>query len=146
MNDIIPFQPLDLPPDIQIVIAPDFPYYIFHKLNPSYYFRIYIEEIIDNVKNIPQIIGRAFKCDKNGKTEKNKDSEIIPPFQQNSSIINVNTFIWSLSDIPYSQRHIKKEVIERLRGITINDKLIELNELIIKVTKSHKSTTEDDEI
>jgi len=146
MNDIIPFQPLDLPADIQIVTAPDFPYYIFHKLNPSYYFKIYIEEIIDTTRNMPKTVIRAFKCDKNGKTEKNKDNEIIPPLQQNSSIINVNTFIWYMSDIPYSHRYIKNEIIERLRGITSNDKLSEINDLIIKTTTSHKSNTEDDEI
>ena len=75
MNDIIPFQPLDLPNDIQIVSAPDFPYYIFHKISPSYYFRIYIDEIKDNEQNIQKTIVRAFKCDKNGKTDKNKESE-----------------------------------------------------------------------
>jgi hypothetical protein len=135
MNDIIPFQPLDLPSDIQIVTSPDFPYYIFHKLNPSYYFRIYIEEIVDK----QQTVIRAFKCDKNGK---NKDSEIILPIPQNNSIINVNTFIWYLSDISYSQRYIKKEVIERLRGVITNDKLIEINDLIKNATKN----TEDNEI
>jgi hypothetical protein len=146
MNDIIPFQPLDLPSDIHIVIAPDFPYYIFHKINPSYYFRVYIEEIIEPSQNVPKTIIRAFKCDKNGKTDKNKDTEIIPSSKQNNSILNLNTFIWSISDIPYSHRYIKKEVIERLRGITTNDKLIEINELIIKATKIHKSNTDDDEI
>lgn len=146
MNDIIPFQPLDLPADIQIVISPDFQYYIFHKSNPSYYFRIYIEEIIDNTRNIPKTIIRAFKCDKNGKTEKNKDSEIIPSSLHNNSIINLNTFIWSISDIHYSHRYIKKEVIERLRCITTSEKLIEINELLIKATKSHKSNMEEDEI
>ena len=146
MNNIIPFQPLDLPTDIQIVSAPDFPYYIFHKMNPSYYFRIYIEEIIDNEQNIPKKTLRAFKCDKNGKTDKNKDSEIIPPSQSMNMILNVNTFIWTLSDIPYSHRYIKKEIIERLRGITTNDRLTEINDLIIKTTKSHKlSITDDDE-
>jgi hypothetical protein len=146
MNDIIPFQSLDLPSDIQIVSAPDFPYYVFHKMNPSYYFRIFIEEIIDNQQNVSKTILRAFKCDKNGKTDKNKDSEIIPQSQQMNMILNVNTFIWTLSDIPYSHRFIKKEIIERLRGITTNDKLIEINELIIKTTKSHKlSNTDDDD-
>ena len=135
MNDIIPFQPLDLPSDIQIVTSPDFPYYIFHKLNPSYYFRIYIEEIVDK----QQTVIRAFKCDKNGR---NKDSEIILPIPQNNSIININTFIWYLSDISYSQRYIKKEVIERLRGVITNDKLIEINDLIKNATKN----TEDNEI
>lgn len=146
MNDIIPFQPLDLPTDIQIISAPDFPYYIFHKMNPSYYFRIYIEEIIDNEQNIPKTIIRAFKCDKNGKTDKNKDSELIPQSQSMNIILNINTFIWSLSDIPYSHRYIKKEIIERLRGITTNDKLVEINDLLIKTTKSHNSLNiEEDE-
>lgn len=146
MNDIITFQPLDLPSDIQIVSAPDFPYCIFHKTNPSYYFRIYIEEITDNEQNVTKTIVRAFKCDKNGKTDKNKDSEIIPQSQSMNMILNVNTFIWTLSDIPYSQRYIKKEIIERLRGITTNDKLTEINDLIIKTTKSHKlSNTDDDD-
>lgn len=145
MNDIIPFQPLDLPADIQIVIAPDFPYYIFHKLNPSYYFRVYIEEITDISRNVPNTTIKAFKCDKNGKTDKNKDTEIIPLSKQNNSILNLNTFIWSISDIPYSHRYIKKEIIERLRGITTNDKLIEINDLIIKTTKLHKSSNTDDD-
>lgn len=146
MNDIIPFQPLDLPTDIQIISAPDFPYYIFHKMNPSYYFRIYIEEIIDNEQNIPKTIIRAFKCDKNGKTDKNKDSELIPQSQSMNIILNINTFIWTLSDIPYSHRYIKKEIIERLRGITTNDKLVEINDSLVKMTKSHNSLNiEEDE-
>ena len=146
MNDIIPFQPLDLPTDIQIISAPDFPYYIFHKMNPSYYFRIYIEEIIDNEQNILKTLIRAFKCDKNGKTDKNKDSELIPQSQSMNIILNINTFIWSLSDIPYSHRYIKKEIIERLRGITTNDKLVEINDSLVKMTKSHNSLNmEEDE-
>ena len=96
--------------------------------------------------NGPKLIIRALKCDKNGKTEKNKENEIIPLSLQNSSIVNINTFIWHLSDIPYSHRYIKKEVIERLRGVITNDKLIEINNLIIKATTSHTLNMDDNEL
>jgi hypothetical protein len=111
--DILKFDTLDLPPDIELISHPETNYFVFHKLtydlrNDSY-FRL-------------QIFGNSVtkcKCDMFGEIgtiEGEQDKEIIDNFIETYG--DINHYLWKLSNEKYNIRFIKMELIERIRKIT----------------------------
>ena len=99
---ILIFEPIDLPPDINIIVNDSCSYYVFHKIisNVSVYFTI---------EQLPNLLMESKKL-----TDLQKTDVIL--FQ---SVLyygnNVNEYLWKISDCNYSTRYLKLEIIERLR-------------------------------
>jgi hypothetical protein len=96
------FEPLDLPPDINIILNDDINNYIFHKMNgeKSIYFTIQKNE----KSGLESVLLDNFK-----KT----NYKLFEHIHYNGN--NVNLYLWKISDCNYERRFLKLEIIERLR-------------------------------
>jgi len=119
------FQPLDIPPDISMILN-DQNYYIFckeHDENEKTFFTV--EYDMDKCQLVSFLVDAS-----NLKTPTRVFENVH--FDGN----NVNEYLWRLSSSGYNNRFIKLEIIERIRGYT---DIAELNRLI-SFLKDHMSS------
>ena len=112
------FEPLDLPPDIHIVLHDNCHYYAFNKQNGINSISFYIQKntnlecyLLDNLKKT--------------------NIKVFDNIEYHGS--NVNDFLWKISENKYEKRYTKLEIIERLRLITKEIDLKNILEFIRKV-------------
>jgi len=125
---ILMFEPLDLPPDIHIILDDTYNYYIFNKINESKstYFTILQKDTLEcyllenfNITNIK--VFEHIKYDG----------------------YHINNFLWKISDCKYDKRYIKLEIIERLRSIHNENDLLNLREYIRNISINGTSDIEE---
>ena len=104
MRTLSLFEPLDLPPDIHILINNSSDTYVFQK--GDLFFIIGQEEEEGSTFIF-------FVCDNNGKTNGDRVFEDIYP----NKTQNINDLLWKISDYPYNRRFLRLEMIERMRHI-----------------------------
>lgn len=95
------FEPLDLPPDISIVLNDNFKYYIFNKN--------ICEELIYFTVEKNNALMESIILEKYEKTE----NKLFENIQYDG--YNVNEYLWKISNYNYECRFLKLEIIERLR-------------------------------
>jgi hypothetical protein len=122
------FEPLDLPPDIHIILDDNYNYYIFNK--------------------ITETKSTFFTIQQNDKLEcyllDNFNITNIKVFEHIKYIgNNINTFLWKISDCKYDKRYIKLEIIERLRSIHDETDLLNLREIIRNIKIDGASDIEE---
>lgn len=99
---ILIFEPIDLPPDIKIVVNDTCSFYVFNKIREDNSVYFTIEQSSNSLMESKELID--FK--KTGVTLFEKVG-----YYGN----NVNEYLWKISDCNYGTRYLKLEIIERLR-------------------------------
>jgi hypothetical protein len=99
---ILIFEPMDLPPDIIIIINDTCSFYVFNKItgNNSVYFTI--EQSSNSLMESKELTDL-----------KKTDITLFESVCYHGN--NINEYLWKISDCNYGTRYIKLEIIERLR-------------------------------
>ena len=124
------FEPLDLPPDIRIVLNDDFKYYVFNK-------NICDELIYFTVEKKENAFMESIILEKYEKTE----NKLFEHIQYDG--YNVNEYLWKISDYNYERRFLKLEIIERLRCCNNENDLKNILEYIRQIPIETPSDGED---
>ena len=99
---ILIFEPIDLPPDIKIVVNDTCSFYVFNKITADNSVYFTIEQSQNSLM----------------------ESKELNDFKKTGVILfetmcyygnNVNEYLWKISDCNYGTRYYKLEIIERLR-------------------------------
>ena len=122
------FEPLDLPPDIHIILHDSNDYYIFNKTN--------------------EINSTFFSIQKNDNLEcyllDNLNITNVKVFEHIKYVgNNINEYLWKISDCRYDKRYIKLEIIERLRCIHNENDLSNILQIIRNIRIDESSDIED---
>jgi hypothetical protein len=100
---ILIFEPIDLPPDIKIIVNDTCSFYVFTKITADNTIYFTIEQSSNSLM---------------------ESKELTTDFKKTGVILfktvyylgnNVNEYLWKISDCNYGTRYSKLEIIERLR-------------------------------
>jgi len=110
------FEPLDLPPDINYEYCPNQNIFIFTKQDTSFVIQI-------NPKS------SKLECYNYVDTNIGHDRAFANIEYNN---FNVNELLWKISDCQYSSRFLKLELIERVRQLSLENQVSDINDYLKK--------------
>jgi hypothetical protein len=99
---ILIFEPMDLPPDIKIIVNDTCSFYVFNKITDD-------NSVYFTIEQSPNVL---------------MESKELIDLKKTGVILfetvcyygnNVNEYLWKISDCNYRTRYLKLEIIERLR-------------------------------
>ena len=99
---ILIFEPMDLPPDIKIIVNDTCSFYVFNKITDD-------NSVYFTIEQSPNLL---------------MESKELIDLKKTGVILfetvyyygnNVNEYLWKISDCNYRTRYLKLEIIERLR-------------------------------
>lgn len=122
------FEPLDLPPDISYEFCPNQNIFIFTKKEVSFVIQI-------NPKN------SQLECYHYVDTIISSERIFV---DIEYSDFNVNELLWKISDCQYSTRFLKLEVIERVRQLSLDNQISDINDYLKKYYNDYETDTGDE--